>query len=331
MLRPMPLRRYLNRVNAQGIATDQVVTRAGLDLDALDAPHYLIDEYQYLGVVDHLVELTGSRGLGLDIGLAFDIKDSGVLGYASLSCRSIRQSVEEFWGGYGDALGVMAKLSITAVGDETVAIEVSAPSMSLSAYRFFVEDALCMLLKGGLQVSGVPAHFLKLEFSYPAPRYVQRYREIFGCPMVFDAPRTRATLSREWFERPLASSDPELVHLYRQHLLQLQQQIEASNPLLARLRNIFIRRNGEIPLLDEAARELRLSPRTLRRQLQQQGYSYRGLAATFRTELALECLKTGAAATKQISERLGFEDVNAFRRAFKGWTGKTIGQYRRGH
>ena len=328
MLRPLPLRRYLSVMNAKGYTTVAVLDGTGIELAQLEQPDCLVDETQYQRIVENMMALSGGEGLGLDIGLERDVKDSGVLGYASLSCHSIRHSVEEFWGGYGSAHGEMAWVTIPRSSGKQVTVDIDARSMSALGYRFFVEEALCLLIKVGAQVSGVETRFLGLRFSYPEPKYAARYREIFTCPIEFDAPRTQATLDREWFEAPLKTSDPGLIALYKQHLVQQQRQIDSSSPLSARLHSLFKLHGSRLPTLDEAARALKLSPRTFRRRLQEQGQNYRRLVAEFRAELAVEALKSGNAAAKQISQRAGFDDVNAFRRAFKSWTGKTVSAYR---
>lgn len=328
MLRPTPIRRYLSVMNAKGFSTAQIITGAGLDVATIESPQALIEVSQFLHVVDNMIALSGGEGLGLDVGLERDVKDFGILGYAALACRSVRHSVEEFWGGYGDALGMLTRVRIPRGSTETLTVDIDAPALSPLIYRFFVEEALCLLLKVGGQVSGTEPQFIDLQFSYPEPRYASRYRTVFHCPIRFGAARTRVTLSRAWFEGPLQTSDPELIQVYKGHLLQLQQQIAASHPLDARVRDLLAQRSTAIPPLDEVARELGLSPRTFRRQLQQQGQSYRKLVAEFRASRALASLGTGAVSAKQLSESAGFNDVNAFRRAFKHWTGKTVREYR---
>jgi AraC-like DNA-binding protein len=314
-------------MSARGFAFEDVVRGTSLDVDAMEDAHYLIDPGQYLRVVENMIALTGG-GLGLDIGLQRDVKDFGILGYAALSCRSVRQSVEEFWGRYGDALGMMAKIALPRGDAEAVTLEIVAASLSPQVYRFFVEEALCLVLKVGAQVTGVETRFLRLQLSYAAPAYRQRYRQIFGCQVTFDAGHTRVTLERSWFERPLTTSDPELTSLYKRHLAQLQREIESGNPLSVRLHRLFLRHRGVLPPLDDAAHELGLSPRTFRRQLHLQGRSYRELVANFRKESSLELLRSTQLAAKSVGRQVGFEDVNAFRRAFKRWTGQSVNQYR---
>ena len=328
MLRPTPIRRYLSVMHSQGYTTAQVIAGAGLDVATIESPQALIEVGQYLRVVDNMLALSGGEGLGLDIGLQRDVKDFGILGYAALSCRTIRHSVEEFWGGYGDALGMLTRVRIPRGNTETLSVDIDAPTLSPLAYRFFVEEALCLLSKVGGQVSGTEPQFIELQFSYAAPRYAARYRDVFRCPIRFGAPRTRVTLSRAWFESPLQTSDPELIQIYKQHLLQLQQEIAASQPLAARVRSLFAQHRQALPPLDAVAHALGLSPRSFRRQLQQQNQSYRKLVAEFRAGRALASLKAGVASAKQLSDSAGFDDVNAFRRAFKQWTGKTVREYR---
>lgn len=326
MIRPLPLRRYLSVMHAKGHATAAVLAGTGIDAAMLDDPQSLVEVDQYLRLVENMVALTGGEGLGLDVGLERDVKDSGVLGYAALSCRSIRHSVEEFWGGYGGTHGEMARVSIPRSSGREITLGIDARSMSPLGYRFFVEEALCLLIKVGAQVSGVESRFLRLSFSYPAPAYAARYRQIFACPIAFNAPRTLATLDRDWFEAPLKTSDPVLIAMYKQHLLQQQKQIDASSPLHARVFAEFKLCGSSLPPLDDIARALKLSPRTFRRRLHEQKLSYRRLVAEYRVALACESLRAGQA-TKQVSEAAGFDDVNAFRRAFKNWTGKTVGEF----
>jgi AraC-like DNA-binding protein len=56
--------------------------------------------------------------------------------------------------------------------------------------------------------------------------------------------------------------------------------------------------------------------------------SCRNIVAEHRRESSLDLLRSTQLATKVIGQRAGFDDVNAFRRAFKRWTGQNVTQYR---
>jgi AraC-like DNA-binding protein len=66
----------------------------------------------------------------------------------------------------------------------------------------------------------------------------------------------------------------------------------------------------------------------LRRQLQQQGLSFRGLLDELRTQIALKYLRTTKLANEEIALTLGFSDAANFRRAFHRWTNKTPSEIR---
>jgi AraC-like DNA-binding protein len=77
----------------------------------------------------------------------------------------------------------------------------------------------------------------------------------------------------------------------------------------------------------EVARELGMSPATLRRRLGERGTSFRDLRADALAETARLRLKSGAS-TAQVAEELGFSDGRSFARAFRGWTGQSPREYR---
>ncbi|MNG06523.1 DNA-binding transcriptional regulator GadX [compost metagenome] len=82
-----------------------------------------------------------------------------------------------------------------------------------------------------------------------------------------------------------------------------------------------------MPSITESARTLGMSVRTLRRQLLREGTSYQALLDGFRRDLAMEYLNSGHMTPKEVGYLLGFQSASNFRRAFRAWTGQTIGEY----
>jgi AraC-like DNA-binding protein len=71
-----------------------------------------------------------------------------------------------------------------------------------------------------------------------------------------------------------------------------------------------------------------MSDRTLRRQLREQGISFRGLLDELRMQIALKYLRTTRLANEDIALALGFSDAANFRRAFRRWTSKSPSEIR---
>jgi AraC-like DNA-binding protein len=76
------------------------------------------------------------------------------------------------------------------------------------------------------------------------------------------------------------------------------------------------------------AKRLEVSDRSLRRQLREQGISFRGLLDELRMQIALKYLRTTRLANEDIALALGFSDAANFRRAFRRWTNKSPSEIR---
>ncbi|SDE04044.1 AraC-type DNA-binding protein [Dyadobacter soli] len=81
--------------------------------------------------------------------------------------------------------------------------------------------------------------------------------------------------------------------------------------------------------LDEMAANFNVSPRSLQRKLKDEQVTYQELADEVRKSLALHYLETGGYYAKEISYMLGYNELSAFSRAFKRWTGTTPAGYQR--
>lgn len=87
----------------------------------------------------------------------------------------------------------------------------------------------------------------------------------------------------------------------------------------------------ERPTLPMAARALRMSPRTLQRQLDLAGASFSQLLTRAESQRACELLRDPNLRVCEISRSLGYRDPSSFSRAFRHWTGVAPRAYRRQH
>ena len=76
---------------------------------------------------------------------------------------------------------------------------------------------------------------------------------------------------------------------------------------------------------------MHLTPRTLRRRLQEQGYSYQQLLEEARRRDSLQLLADRDREIRRIGELLGYANPANFTRAFKGWTGLSPREWRTRH
>lgn len=81
--------------------------------------------------------------------------------------------------------------------------------------------------------------------------------------------------------------------------------------------------------LDEIAKRLHLSPRTIHRRLEEEGSSFRAIKDALRRDMALSRLTKTRDSISQVAADLGYADNSAFYRAFVEWTGMAPVHYRR--
>jgi AraC-like DNA-binding protein len=79
----------------------------------------------------------------------------------------------------------------------------------------------------------------------------------------------------------------------------------------------------------EAARAMRMSPRTLQRRLEQEQTRFSEVLDRARLGEARRLLADPSVTLTDAAFRLGFADLATFSRAFKRWTGVPPGQWRR--
>lgn len=328
MLRPVRIRHYLAVMQDSGFTAEQVLAGTGIDALRLQDPSYLIDPGQCQKVIANMIRLSGDPGIGFKTGSQVQPSDLGILGYAVMSCRTMRQTLN-LWRQYSSSLvGMMSTLELGLDTDEGLTVSVVKPAHANDIYIFCVEEILVMLYKiGGILAGGEPV-VKRLEFSYPAPKHRKLYHEYFNCPIQFGTERSSAVVARQWLDAPLRTTDEEFNKICLLHCGQILQQIENSGPITGRLRDIFLRDPRGIPKLDEAALQLGMSPRSLRRHLSDEQSSYQKLVDEFRADLAREYLRSTSMSTKEVSYLLGCKDHSAFRRSFKLWTGMTTREYR---
>lgn len=174
--------------------------------------------------------------------------------------------------------------------------------------------------------------FRRLEFEHPRPVSIERHREIFGdAELVFDAAANRFSFDAEILDRPNATYSRVIEPMVERYLDEATAMLPDRAPRLVReLRSTISRALPDgAPPLENVARAMRLSPRSLQRRLSEHGTSYTAVLDEVRRELALRFIADPARSLLDVALATGFSDQPAFQRAFVRWTGEPPGRYRR--
>ena len=96
-------------------------------------------------------------------------------------------------------------------------------------------------------------------------------------------------------------------------------------------RAIQERLTGHRPAIEDVARSLHMSARTLQRRLQETGSSYQRVLDEARHQMARYYLGNSVLELNEAAYLLGYEDANSFVRAFRNWEGIPPGLWRETH
>lgn len=191
----------------------------------------------------------------------------------------------------------------------------------LSTLRYLVGYA-CWLIDSRIA-------FIESHFAFPRPPHADVYALLFGGRLHFDAPVTRLLFDTAYLEQAPRRDEAALREMLRRALPLTVLQYRRDRLIVRRLREL-LRREGEAQSAEHLAAALNLSPRSLFRQLREEGASLQGLKDEVRRERAVELLQRTRRPIKQIAEAVGFRNEKSFSRAFRRWTGRSPGELRAG-
>lgn len=147
------------------------------------------------------------------------------------------------------------------------------------------------------------------------------------------APKVTGTLSMtfsaEDADRPLITRSRSLWESLEPGFLEQLEDREGTVTTAARIKKTLTEAlaGGSISI-DDMARRLNVSKRSLQRRLSEEGTSFQELLNTTRLEMSERFLHESKLSVPEISYLLGFLDTSSFFRAFHGWTGMTPGDFR---
>jgi AraC-like DNA-binding protein len=170
---------------------------------------------------------------------------------------------------------------------------------------------------------------LEVRFAHEAPEQISEHLRIFRAPVLFGYPANAFVIEREFLERQIPAADQRLYQIMKRYLERVLAEIPQEDGVLASVRRAIAEsmREGD-PNLTRVAKKMAMSPRTLQRQLKEQGMEFKQLVHDTRRRFALNYLRSRRNTLTEIAFLLGYSEASAFNRAFKRWTGSTPLAYR---
>jgi AraC-like DNA-binding protein len=255
------------------------------------------------------------------------------------------------WGSYG----MLARASISAphlqlalqrwcrhhgliTNDITLTLRVNGPSASISiveqhalgALREFCLVSVLRNIHGvacWLVDSRIPLQYA--QFPFDTPTHSAAYSVLFSGPTRFSQAQAAIVFDSRYLHLPLLRDEKALQQMLQHALPLTVLQYRRDRLLVQRVRQLLSNQPQETHSAEALALLLHVSPRTLHRQLKEEGASLQTLKVEVRQSRARELLLRTTRPIKQVAQAAGFRNEKSFTRAFKAWTGTAPAEYRR--
>lgn len=302
---------------------------AGVDPAVFDHPDSRMHLDDLGRLVDVCAALTGDAEFGLHLGARFDLSGFGLLGELLRHSASV-----------GEALGaLLSYLQLQNRGGAPLLLGPSHGSVMLgyALYRHGVpasahvhDGSIAIAYRLLAELCGRGWKAQRVQFSHGRPARLTEFRRVFGPSLAFDAEVSAVVFDAAWLARPIDGADPirhlQLMRMLREtvadHPMSLGDQVQGM---------LYQMVLGGTATSTAVAQRFGVHERTLRRRLQEQGLSLQQLVARTRFELAQHLLRNTGLSVAAIAAALGYEDANAFSRAFRSWAQLSPTQWREQH
>lgn len=309
-----------------GLSAQQCLVGTRTTPAAVRSPAAEVSGQQELKAIANIVAAVGDRpGLGLQAAARYPVTAFGVWGFAILTSPTLAEAI--------DVAVRFVRLSYAFCTFETrqhgdeLSIVIDARSVPSPVRRFVLERDAAAIPNLYREVLGAPPPPSRIAFALPDPGpHLGLYTEIFGAVPEFGNAETSVTLCAEQLNVPLPQASTHSAKLAEQQCRMLLEQREARTGRAGLVRDLLLADPARPPSLTQVADRLSTSARTLRRQLEAEGTSFRRLLDEVRQHLGTELLQRGMT-VEQVSKRLGYTDVSNFSHAFQRWKGDSPRAY----
>ena len=167
------------------------------------------------------------------------------------------------------------------------------------------------------------------EFPFAPPPHADAYTVLFSGTSRFQQAQAAIIFDASYLTLPLRRDEKTLQQMLQHALPLTVLQYRRDRLLVQRVRQTLSSHAQQTHNAEALAALLHVSPRTLHRQLKEEGATLQGLKDEVRRARAIELLHRTARPVKQVAEAAGFRNEKSFIRAFKGWTGLSPAEFRK--
>ena len=308
-----------------GVSLAAVLRNAGLPADLFEQPRVLVTTEELFALWNAIGSVSRDPAIGLKLGTETRTEHFHPSGIAALSSENFGAAVdhlarykqltcpEEISQDFADGEWKIRFRWLLAVDAEPQAL---------------VDSCFAWMQTIARHGSGKKITPVRVELVQPRghARQMERY---FECPIKTGSPHNAIVFRSADAQCPFITRNAELLDMLIPQFDQEMKQRVVENSFSDLVRDAIQQRlTGHRPGIEDVARDLHMSSRTLQRRLQDSGSSYQRVLDEARHQMARYYLGNSVLELNEAAYLLGYEDANSFARAFRTWEGVPPGQWR---
>jgi AraC-like DNA-binding protein len=263
---------------------------------------------------------SGDPLLGLHAAQHFRLGINSLLAHLLVSCENLREIVSVL-ARYQTLVTAGTVVSLEERGKETaIVVEPVEGRVPLSRHQTeFIVGAVAQTIR---ELAERPVAFSRIRFRHECPGSASAYREALGCTVEFRASENSLLLESAVLDTPsrdhAAGVARRLRALAEEELQAMRLAPTVSQQVELALRPRLAGGLSHRARLEDIARDLHMSHRTLQRRLADESQTFASVLDTVRRELALAMLAEGVS-HEAVASRLGFAGRTTLVRALRRW------------
>jgi AraC-like DNA-binding protein len=251
--------------------------------------------------------------------------------FAALGCRTMREAMQltvRYWRYATHAFAATAR----PIG-KTIQLRFELPRHAPLGARLGAEYLLADLARTSRELAGGAWQASELVLGHRPRVSLAVWEATCGVPVRVDPEAPGLVMPMAALDEPIRATLPSPVCRFVRELLDwVAPPSGVATTIAERVVEAVRRDRGALTAsIDEVARALAMSTRTLHRRLAAEGTTFERALDDIRREEAIQRTLEDRCQLKAIGAALGFADPSGFRRAFKRWTGLTPQQFRQSH
>jgi len=315
------------RLKSAGVPVAPLLKRVGLTPELIAEPEERLSVRSQIALLDEAAIALKDDCIGFTLARDFDLREIGLLYYVMACSQTLGDALkriaryskitnEALVFGYREGNRLIISLSYSGVPRHSDRHQIE--------FCMFAALRICRVLTG---LNLVPQHFSIAHHRSGGTSEMVRF---VGTKVEFGADTDEFAFNIDARTLPLIHADTRLNDLLLKYCeAALADRKGDKSQLRTRVENAIssVLPHGRV-LVNDVARSLGMSERTLARKLSDEGLNFTEILQQLRRDLAVRYLDDRKLHVSKIAWLLGFHEVSAFTHAFKRWTGKTPKQMR---